>query len=152
MYVHLFGGTCSPSRCNFVRRETAMEENKATYQPKTIGTVLRNFYVDSCLQSVEDEEQGVRLVAELRYLLQKGGFRLTKWMSNSLKVRKSVQEAYTAVDVKDVDLTAVELPSERVICVFWDVERDQFGYNISLMEKPLTRRGILSVVGSVYDH
>ena len=35
--------------------------------------------------------------------------------------------------------------------MFWDVERYQFGYNISLKEKPLTRRGILSVVGSVYD-
>ena len=48
MNIHLFGGTWSPSCCNFVLRRTAME-NEATHQPKTVGVVLRNFYVDDWL-------------------------------------------------------------------------------------------------------
>ena len=72
-----------------------------------------------------------------------------KWMKNSSKVLECVQEADRAKNVKNVDLTAVERPIERI--VFWVVERIQFGYNISLKEKPLTRSGILSAVGSSYD-
>ena len=64
MNVHLFGGTWSPSCCNFALRRIAMD-NETTYKPKTISTVLRNCYVDDFLQSVEDEEQAVQLVAEL---------------------------------------------------------------------------------------
>ena len=47
-------------------------DNEATYQPKTIGTDLRNYYVDDCLQSVEDEEQGVRLVYRISRSTAKG--------------------------------------------------------------------------------
>ena len=50
-----------------------------------------------------------------------------------------------------MDLTAEEVPRERVLSVFCDVKRDQFGYNVSLMDKPHTRRGIINVVGPVYD-
>ena len=50
-----------------------------------------------------------------------------------------------------MDLTSEELSSERVLYVVWDVERYQFGYNVSLKDKPLTRRGKLRVVDSVYD-
>lgn len=33
----------------------------------------------------------------------------------------------------------------------WDVRLDQFGFKIKMKDTPATRRGVLSVVSSVYD-
>ena len=43
------------------------------------------------------------------------------------------------------------LPIQRALGVLWCVESDQFQFRITLNTKPLTRRGVLSVVSSVYD-
>ena len=44
-----------------------------------------------------------------------------------------------------------QLPTKRALGVRWDVETDTFGFKISLKDKPITRRGILSIVSSAYD-
>ena len=69
----------------------------------TVETVQRNFYVDDCLKSVETEKEANELQEELRRLLSRGGFHLTKFMSNSMKVLKSVPESERALSVKNLD-------------------------------------------------
>jgi hypothetical protein len=71
MTVHLFGGISSPSRANFALKRTA-EDNRQNFDAETINTLERNFYVDDCLKSVEDEETGINLASNLYELLQKG--------------------------------------------------------------------------------
>ena len=88
MLIHLFGATSSPSCASFALRQTA-EDNKNYFDPVTVETVQRNFYVDDCLKSVETEEEANELQEELRLLLSQGGFHLTKFMSNSMKVLES---------------------------------------------------------------
>jgi hypothetical protein len=117
--------------------------------PEIINTVKRNFYVDNCLKSTENEQVAINTAEQLR-LLSKGGFRLTKWLSNSRKVIKSVPELERSKSFKEV-IHFADLPTKRALSVLWNVEADTFGYSISLKDKPLTRRGILSVVSSVYD-
>ena len=148
MTVHLFGGASSPSCANFALRKTA-EDNKEEFDPVAIETVQRNFYVDDCLKSVNTEKEAIQLANQLRELLAKGGFRLTKWVSNSREVINSLPESEIAASVKDLDLE--KLPVERALGVQWNVTSDQFGFKIAIKERPATRRGILSVVSSVYD-
>ena len=40
---------------------------------------------------------------------------------------------------------------ERVLGISWFIEQDIFGFKIVLPEKPMTRRGILASVSSIYD-
>ncbi|XP_078357279.1 uncharacterized protein LOC144642164 [Oculina patagonica] len=148
MMVHLFGGASSPSCANFALKRTA-EDNKEGFEPQTIETVKRNFYVDDCLKSVESEDKAIRLAKELRELLAKGGFKLTKWLSNSRKVIESLPESERAAQVKTLDFD--KLPVERALGVQWNVASDQFGFSIVIKDRPATRRGILSIVSSVYD-
>ncbi|XP_015754707.1 PREDICTED: uncharacterized protein LOC107334288 [Acropora digitifera] len=68
MLVHLFGGVASPSCANYALQKTA-DENAEHFDQETIQTVKRNFYVDDCLKSVEDDQQARRLVNQLRQLL-----------------------------------------------------------------------------------
>ena len=74
---------------------------------------------------------------------------MTKWISNSRKVIDSIPLSERAGSVKDLLLD--QLPIERALGVRWDVESDTFGFKISVKDRPATRRGILSVVSSVYD-
>ena len=40
---------------------------------------------------------------------------------------------------------------ERTLGIVWHIENDSFGFHISLKDTPLTRRGILSSVSSIFD-
>ena len=148
MMVHLFGSVSSPTCANFALRKT-VDDNSDQFSHDTITTVKRNFYVDDCLKSSKSEQAAIATAEELRALLSKGGFRLTKWLSNSRKVIESIPITKRSKLVKEIRFG--ELPTELALGVLWNVESDAFGFTISAKNKPCTRRGILSVVSSVYD-
>ena len=150
MTVHLFGASSSPTCANYALRQTALDRAHK-YSQETVQSVLKNFYVDDGLKSVEGPEKAVTLVRELRDLCQEGGFRLTKWMSNSKEVLQSVPVEERAAGAKDLDLQKEELPIERVLGVCWIVESDTLGFQIKIKPHPMTKRGILSTLCSVYD-
>lgn len=77
MLVHLLGGVSSPSCTSYALRRTT-DDNAEHSDEDTIQTVRRNFFVDDCLKSVANDQQASRLVDQLRWLLDKCGFRLTK--------------------------------------------------------------------------
>jgi hypothetical protein len=81
MLVHIFGATSSPTCANFSLRKVA-EDHKNEYDAETTKAIDRNFYVDDLLKSTETVTDAKKLVREITELLQKGGFRLTKWISN----------------------------------------------------------------------
>ena len=64
---------------------------------------------------------------------------------------QTIQEEDRAKEVKNLDLDQSSLPMERALGMHWDVETDKFGFQIRIKDKPATRRGILSVVSSVFD-
>ncbi|XP_063072324.1 uncharacterized protein LOC134462993 [Engraulis encrasicolus] len=150
MLVHLFGAVSSPSCANFALRQTA-EDNKDMFNPNIISTVNTNFYVDDCLKSLPSEQEAVQLVTELTSLCQKGGFRLTKWMSNSRTVLGHIPKEDRASEVRELDLDRDKLPIERALGLLWSVEDDMFKFNIIVKDKPHTRRNMLSIVSSIYD-
>ena len=85
MEFHLFGATLSPSCCKFTLKRAA-EDNKGEFPEEVVRTVKRNFYVDDCLKSDKSAEKAVEFMHQLKSILSKGGFRLTKWLSNSSEV------------------------------------------------------------------
>ena len=149
MQVHLFGATSSPSCTAYALRRTATD-HADLYEPEVISTVERNFYVDDCLKSVPTETDAIKLASDLQSLMKTGGFRLTKWLSNSRQVVNSIQESERAPSVVNLD-KGESLPLDRALGVHWDVDRDEIKFKVKLSDKPLARRGILSVVSSVFD-
>ena len=148
MNVHLFGATSSPSCASFCLRRTARDHHQEV-SAEAVETVNRNFYVDDCLKSVASVEEGVNIAHELSDLLQKKGFKLTKWISSNKDVLKSIPSGERASAVIDLDLE--KLPTEKSLGVTWEVEADQLQFAMSKVERPSTSRGILSVVSALYD-
>ncbi|XP_053395836.1 uncharacterized protein LOC128555987 [Mercenaria mercenaria] len=149
MQVHLFGATSSPSCTAYALKRTAAD-NANSYEPEVISTVYRNFYVDDCLKFVSSEKKAVKLARDLQSLMSLGGFRLTKWLSYSRKVIDSIPEAERAPSVVKLE-PGTSLPSDRALGVIWNVNDDTLSLKVKLRDKPLTRRGILSVVSSIFD-
>ena len=89
------------------------------------------------------------LSGQLRELLSRGGFRLTKWCSNDRNLIATVLVTERAPSVVDLDLA--DLPVEHTLGVRWDMEMDVFKFRIKDQAKAPTCRRILSVVSSMYD-
>ena len=92
MSVHLFGAVSSPACANFALRKTA-DDNDRHFSSDVTSTIKRNFYVDDCLKSLPSDKDAIAHVNELCSLLQRGGFRLTKWISSSREVLESIPVA-----------------------------------------------------------
>ena len=148
MNVHLFGGTWSPSCCTYALRRVA-SDNARDFLSSTLDTVCHDFYVDDCLKSVDSVEDAVRLYAELTDLLRKGGFNLTKWLSNEQAVLSQIPMNSRSPRVRTLDIGSPL--EERALGVGWDLDADELLYKVGVMDKPLTRRGLLSMLSSVYD-
>ena len=154
MTRHLFGATSSPSVANFCLRKTA-ELHQDEFNPVAIETVKRNMYVDDMMKSAKETSEAIGLVSQLRHLLEKGGFRLTKWYSNSREVMKTIPETERAKSMKDLELD--RLPTESALGIKWNTEEDKFEWDVSekmlrlVNEASVTRRAIVSAVYSLFD-
>ena len=76
---------------------------------------------------------------------------MTKWVSNSREVLASIPEHHRAKQFKELDLDKEKLPIERALGIEWNTESDSFAIKVAIKDRALTRRGILSMVSSIYD-
>ncbi|XP_066911620.1 uncharacterized protein [Clytia hemisphaerica] len=150
MTVHLFGATSSPSVANFALRKTA-DDYGTKYDDEVSDILKKNFYVDDMLKATGTANRAVKLIKDAQSLCIEGGFNLTQLGSNSRDVIDSLPEGKRMKGIKDFDSSTASLPVERVLGVSWCIENDVFNFRIVLKDKPLTRRGILSTISSIYD-
>ncbi|XP_063872995.1 uncharacterized protein LOC135107264 [Scylla paramamosain] len=150
MTAHLFGATSSPSVANFALKKAADDYGCGSDAAKF---VRNNFYVDDGLKSVATMNEAVTLIQQSKELCYKGGFNLHKFLSNNKDVLAAISPHERADGIKSLDFSKNEdtLPIERTLGVEWCIESDTFQFRIKLKDKPLTRRGILSTVSSIYD-
>ncbi len=150
MVVYLFGAASSPSVANYVLKITADVAEKE-YGSMVAETIRRNFYVDDCLKSVDSAETAIALIRDLRSACQRGGFKITKFCCNDRDVLDSVPKEEQSKELQAHVLADDTLPVERALGLLWDVNQDVFTFTVKLKDKPMTRRGILSMTSSIYD-
>ena len=148
--VHTFGLTSSPSIAGYALRRTAVQ-NVPNVSELAVTTVKTQFYVDDLLVSLQTCNQAVQLMKELDILLGSGGFKLTKYVSNCPEVLATLPTDQLTPQLQDVDLHNEEFPSHKTLGLIWHPSTDQFCVKVAIADHPLTRRGLLSVVASVYD-
>ena len=150
MSVHLFGALSSPSCANFALRQTATD-NEEELGSETADVLRNDFYVDDLLKSVEDENEAVSMICKVQKMCDSGGFNLTKFVSNNQRVIESLPPSKLAKSMENFDVLQPKWPIERALGVTWCIESDSFHFRIQLNDTPLTRRGILSSISSIYD-
>ncbi|MCG7865422.1 MAG: hypothetical protein JAY74_03510 [Candidatus Thiodiazotropha taylori] len=150
MTVHLFGATSSPGCANFGLKRIA-SDNETEYGKEVANFLRHDFYVDDGLKSLATVNDALKLIDKSKAMCSKGGVRLHKFVSNNREVIEFLDPEDRAKDLKDIDIISDRLPIERALGVSWCIQSDTFQFRINLNNRPLTRRGILSIVSSLYD-
>ncbi|XP_061819391.2 uncharacterized protein [Nerophis lumbriciformis] len=150
MTVHVFGNSPSPAVAIYGLRRAA-EEGEREHGTDAKQFIMRNFYVDDGLASFSNAEEAITVLSNAREMLVESSIRLHKIASNSNTVLDAFPPEDLAKGLKDLDLTSDPLPLQRSLGLRWDLQTDSFSFCVSDKEKPFTRRGILSVVNSLYD-
>lgn len=84
-------------------------------------------------------------------MCEQGGFQLKRCTSNSTEVLQSISEEHWSKNVHELELDRDDLQLERALGLQWCVETDMFMFKLAVKEQPHSRRGLLSIVSSVYD-
>ena len=148
MTVHIFAATDSPCTAISMLKRTA-DDNEHDFDPTTLETLRRNFYVDDVLRAVPTPEAAIKLSNQLTKLCARGGFNLTKFLSNDRRVLAEIPVEKRATPSLDLELD--ELPVNRVLGIRWNIEIDTFGFKVMDLSKPNTMREMLSTIASVFD-
>nr|XP_017209156.1 uncharacterized protein LOC101887079 [Danio rerio] len=149
MTVHLFGASSSPGCANYGLKHLAREGERL--YPLGSQFIMQDFYMDDGVSSIENTEKAIKLAEEARQLCALGSLRLHKFVSNDKEVLKTIPPSECAVDVTAVDLALTDQPLERALGIYWSLEQDNFKFRITVKDQPATRRGILSIVASLFD-
>ena len=91
------------------------------------------------------------MIGNVRKMCDSGGFNLTKFVSNNKRVIESLPPSKLAKSMENLDVLQPKWPIERALGVTWYIESDSFHFRIQLTDTPLTRRGIISSISSIYD-
>ena len=148
MTAHPFGATSSPFCANFALRRAAQEFGEG-YAHAVLNAVKCDFYVDDCLASFPNSEAAISYAKGVTDLLMRAGFRLRKWTSNSSDFAAALSDSGVRTD--SVQLPQVNGTCQRALGVQWDTIRDVFTFEFQSLDKPITRRGILSSISSWFD-
>ena len=133
---HIFGAKDSPTCANYALQRTAMDDEEEF--PVASRIVKRNFSMDDFLYSAGNIQDAKSLKQNLISLLQKGGFKLSKWQSNVKELCEKDS------DVESV--TALELE--------WNLISDDLKLCRGFAGKEhtiITHRVVLSVASSIFD-
>ena len=149
MKVHIFGASSSPGCANFGLKQVA--KDNADMNNEAADFLQNDFYVDDGLHASDDITTATNILQGAVQICQQGKLRLHKITSNSPELLSHFP-AQEISEKKTQDLGKNDsIPIERILGLQWSTETDTFTFSRELKTKPLTRRGMLSTVASLYD-
>ena len=139
--LRIFGAKLSPTCANYAMQQCA--KLFGLEHPIASHVVMDNFYVDDTLLSVHTIEQASEVIHDLKSLLAKGGFKLTKWFSNSEEIFQNSE--ITPIESED---------NPKVLGLDWIAADDLLTVRKDqefLQRTNWTQRQVLSTVLQVID-
>lgn len=148
--VHVLGNCPSPSITFYGLKRTAME-GESEYGSDARKFVERHFYVDDGLKSFSSADEAIDVLCRAQKMLAQCNIRLHKISSNCPIVTGAFPREDLATDMQDLEHGQTTPPMQRSLGLGWDLSKDLFKFQVTVNEKPFTKRVVLSVINSVYD-
>ncbi|XP_075264245.1 uncharacterized protein LOC142356170 [Convolutriloba macropyga] len=137
----IFGAICSPTTAILVLQETALDFGNTT----TKDLIFNSFHMDDFVHSFLNEQKAETAVQNLRQTLSKGGFSLTKFVSNSVQCLNKIPKEHRDNE-KD---------KHRVLGVMWNTVNDTFYHQklakVQEDKREYTLRKLLSLIACLFD-
>ena len=150
MNVHLFGKVDSPCIANWTLKRTATDQLEF-YDQSSIDAICDDFYMDDYLKSFQTSNEAIKTCHDIIEILLKGGFHLTKFVSNSRQILNALPPEDVSPKLTSIDLDLDDIPIERALGILWNPESDTLQIKYTPKPTPITKRGILTVVSSIFD-
>lgn len=150
MRVHIFDNSPSPAVALYGLHR-AVQKNETKYGADTKQFVYRHFYVDDGLVSMPTEAAAIDLLKRTCASLAESNLKLHAIASNSIVVMRAFKPEELATGIRDLGLDDEALPTQRSLGLCWDINTNMFTFKVDVADKPYTRRGVLSVVNSIFD-
>ena len=147
----LFGNAAAPFVAQFVLKENARKH--AEKYPLGSEMLLKHFYMDDGIQSFRTEREATEARKQVSSILQNGGMKIKKWMSNNINVLKAIPIEDRAVSSRHFFEDQGPVPT-KTLGVVWTADEDCLSIDASKRGSPsegLTKRTCLREMASVFD-
>lgn len=144
---HIFGCTSSPAVASYGLKYCAslttdpLDEEAKSY-------LQNSFYVDDGLYSTDSVEQATDTLQRAIGMLQAYKIRLHKVASNSSAVLECIPASERSTEIHCLPS---DIQYQHTLGVAWNTTQDSLDVKINVPVRPFTKRGILSVINSLYD-
>lgn len=131
-----------------IRTLLQLAEDENNHFPRAAQILRSDVYVDDIITGCSTLEEALILKNQLISLLQKGGFDLRKWASNSLSFLETIPEC-------DRQLQSLPFHADdsvvKILGLKWLPTADVFSYTVESINRPCTKRSILSELARIFD-
>ena len=147
---HIFGNTSSPSIAITGLRIAASSllENNDPNSFLAYRYLTENIYMDDGVSSADTAQQAIDIINKSKEALSVYNIRLHKVLSNDPKVLSAFPSSDIDDDVFDLKNFT---QTHRTLGIAWNFKLDVFSMQPNIPDRPFTRRGLLSVVNSIFD-
>ena len=145
---HIFGATDSPCIDSYGLQKTT-RDNEEQF-PDARKYVERNNYMDDLYDSTNSLEGAQKILQEMRNVLSKGDFNLTKWHSSSPEFLSSIKRKIR------LHLDNALHQNQKVLGLPWNAALDCYVIESKLLQRiqitgNVTQRLLLKLVASLFD-
>ncbi len=144
----VFGKNSAPMESQIVAQENA-RRNQDRY-PLAAETVMKSTYMDDSINSVENDDEGVKLYHQLKALWGVANMQARKWVFNSPKVIKAIP---TEERAKEIVINSDQDPITKTLGISWNSTEDVFTVTASPLapEFQTMKRNVLREVATIFD-
>lgn len=142
-----FGTACAPFLA--VRTLKQIAEEVADEYPQAAEIIKSSFYMDDLMTGACTENEAKEIYEQVNKILEKAGFVLQKWSSNSDNLLNMIQQNKEQTQPFEIKLDRVI----KILGVSWDRDDDKFKISVNLPEpiQPITKRRVLSDIARLFD-
>ena len=76
---------------------------------------------------------------------------MTKFISNNRSLLQALPTSNISLKLTEINLSVKDIPIERALGILWNLETDTFRIKYTLKSVLTTKRGILSLISSIFD-
>ena len=126
MNVHWFGKVDFPYIANWTIKKS-VKKRSGSFHQIFITTIGNDFCMDNFLSQFQEISVEIKLCIDVIHILQKGGFILTKFISNNRSTFKAFSTKNVSPKLPEINLSVDDIPIERGLRILWNPETDTFG-------------------------
>ncbi|XP_041981020.1 uncharacterized protein LOC121734443 [Aricia agestis] len=165
-----FGTACAPHLAVKALQQIAHDEGHNYVL--AADKVLKDFYMDDLMTGCSSVNEGIEIYKQISQLLEKGGFKLQKWNSNSKELLMEInslaekredqecaeKESKDKQEDRKKDNKGKEIEikldnTTKILGLTWNRKDDRFQYTVNLppTSGPATKRTIISDIARLFD-